>query len=232
MALATSGALTLDQIHIEAGGTTGTTCSLNDSDIRGLTAASGRTINSTLGTNIDFADFYGASAASSVPASFGKTGVTPATQSVLITEFFVYMNQSKTSTAIGFTTTGTNALFSETSEFTDSSGNTQEILYISHNGNKSPSPAAFRIRLLGHNVSTSSWTLSYDGVSITGNSGFTHNGATYGTPSVTNSSATGSNNVSYNFTQFLYQITSVTTGSAQQTRFPTTTTSNQSWSIT
>tara|TARA_R100001460_G_scaffold75106_1_gene116235 strand:+ start:18 stop:668 length:651 start_codon:yes stop_codon:yes gene_type:complete len=63
MALATSGALTLDQIHVEAGGTTGTTCSLNDSDIRGLTAASGRTINSTLGTNIDFADFYGASSA-------------------------------------------------------------------------------------------------------------------------------------------------------------------------
>ena len=63
MALATSGALTLDQIHVEAGGTTGTTCSLNDSDIRGLNAASGRTINSTLGTNIDFADFYGASGA-------------------------------------------------------------------------------------------------------------------------------------------------------------------------
>lgn len=61
MALATSGALTLDQIHVEAGGTTGTTCSLNDSDIRGLTAAAGKTINSTLGTNIDFADFYGAS---------------------------------------------------------------------------------------------------------------------------------------------------------------------------
>ncbi len=61
MALATSGALTLDQIHIEAGGTTGTTCSLNDSDIRGLTAAAGKTINSTLGTTIDFDDFYGAS---------------------------------------------------------------------------------------------------------------------------------------------------------------------------
>ena len=57
MALPTSGALTLDQIHVEAGGTTGTTCSLNDSDIRGLNVPSGRTINSTLGTNIDFADF-------------------------------------------------------------------------------------------------------------------------------------------------------------------------------
>tara|TARA_Y100000816_G_C26059762_1_gene556366 strand:+ start:297 stop:929 length:633 start_codon:yes stop_codon:yes gene_type:complete len=61
MALATSGALTLDQIHVEAGGSTGTTCSLNDSDIRGLTAAAGKTINSTLGTSIDFDDFYGAS---------------------------------------------------------------------------------------------------------------------------------------------------------------------------
>tara|TARA_B100000925_G_C22007284_1_gene474284 strand:- start:1243 stop:1905 length:663 start_codon:yes stop_codon:yes gene_type:complete len=61
MPLATSGALSLDQIHVEAGGTSGTTCSLNDSDIRGLTAASGRTINSTLGTAVDFGDFYGAS---------------------------------------------------------------------------------------------------------------------------------------------------------------------------
>ena len=60
MALATSGALTLDQIHVEAGGSSGTTASLNDTDIRGLYAASGRTINSTQGTNIDFADFYGA----------------------------------------------------------------------------------------------------------------------------------------------------------------------------
>ena len=65
MALPTSGALTLDAIHVEAGGSTGTTCSLNDSDIRGLTAAAGKTINSTLGTTIDFDDFYGASLVSS-----------------------------------------------------------------------------------------------------------------------------------------------------------------------
>ena len=38
-----------------------TTCSFNDSDIRGLTAASGKSINSTLGTQIDFNNFYGAS---------------------------------------------------------------------------------------------------------------------------------------------------------------------------
>ena len=61
MALPTSGALTLDAIHVEAGGTTGTTCSLNDTDIRGLTAGAGKTINSTPSTTIDFDDFYGAS---------------------------------------------------------------------------------------------------------------------------------------------------------------------------
>lgn len=62
MALPTSGALSLNAIHVEAGGTSGTTCSFNDSDIRGLTAASGKSINSTLGTQIDFNNFYGASA--------------------------------------------------------------------------------------------------------------------------------------------------------------------------
>lgn len=61
MALQTSGAISLNQIHVEAGGTSGTQASLNDSDIRNLGAASGRVINSTLGTEVDFADFYGAS---------------------------------------------------------------------------------------------------------------------------------------------------------------------------
>ena len=82
MALATSGALSLNEIHVEAGGTSGTTCSLNDTDIRGLTAASGRTINSTQGTNIDFADFYGATSiifeATGLTASYSK-GVTQTT---------------------------------------------------------------------------------------------------------------------------------------------------------
>jgi hypothetical protein len=64
MALPTSGALSLDAIHVEAGGTTNTTVSFNDTDIRGLTAAAGKTINSTLGTQIDFNNFYGASSVS------------------------------------------------------------------------------------------------------------------------------------------------------------------------
>ena len=45
MALQTSGAISLNDIHVEAGGTTGTQASLNDTDIRGLTPASGSTIS-------------------------------------------------------------------------------------------------------------------------------------------------------------------------------------------
>ena len=63
MALQTSGAISLNQIHVEAGGTSGTNCSINDSDIRGLSPASGYTIPTGSGTTIDFGDFYGASSA-------------------------------------------------------------------------------------------------------------------------------------------------------------------------
>ena len=73
MALPTSGALTLDAIHVEAGGTTGTTCSLNDTDIRGLTPGSGKTINSTQGTTVDFDDFYGASSGFSMTLTVGSS---------------------------------------------------------------------------------------------------------------------------------------------------------------
>ena len=61
MALQTSGAISLNDIHVEAGGTTGTSATINDADIRGLTAASGYTIPTGSGTAIDFGDFYGAS---------------------------------------------------------------------------------------------------------------------------------------------------------------------------
>ena len=71
MALQTSGAISLADIHVEAAGSgyaASSISSLNDTDIRNLTAAAGRTINSTLGTEIDFGDFYGASATVDYPA--------------------------------------------------------------------------------------------------------------------------------------------------------------------
>ena len=67
MALQTSGAISLNQIHIEAGGTSGTTVSLNDSDIRSLGGVASGVI--------DFADFYGASAAHTLVQGAAGTSI-------------------------------------------------------------------------------------------------------------------------------------------------------------
>ena len=53
MALQSSGAISLNEIHIEAGGTTGTSASINDSDIRGL-------IDKASGAQMSFSEWYGA----------------------------------------------------------------------------------------------------------------------------------------------------------------------------
>ena len=54
MTLPSSGALSLNQIHIEAGGTSGTTVGINDADVRAL-------ISKSAGTQMSFNEWYGAS---------------------------------------------------------------------------------------------------------------------------------------------------------------------------
>ena len=54
MALQSSGAISLNEIHVEAGGTSGTTVSINDSDIRAL-------IGKASGVQMAFSEWYGAS---------------------------------------------------------------------------------------------------------------------------------------------------------------------------
>jgi hypothetical protein len=54
MALPTSGALSLNQMHVEAGGGSGTIASINDADIRGL-------ISKGSGATMSFNEWYGAS---------------------------------------------------------------------------------------------------------------------------------------------------------------------------
>ena len=53
--LQTSGSISLNQIHVEAGGTSGTQCTLNDQRIRNLIG-----VKKNSGTQQDFADCYGA----------------------------------------------------------------------------------------------------------------------------------------------------------------------------
>lgn len=54
MAIQSSGAISLNDMHVEAGGTSGTQASINDSDIRGL-------INKASGAQMSFNEWYGAS---------------------------------------------------------------------------------------------------------------------------------------------------------------------------
>lgn len=54
MALQGSGQISLDDIHVEAGGTTGTNATINDADIRGL-------IDKADGATMGFDEWYGAS---------------------------------------------------------------------------------------------------------------------------------------------------------------------------
>ena len=56
MPLQSSGAISLNEMHIEAGGSSGTLCTINDSDIRGL-------ISKGSGATMSFNEWYGASAA-------------------------------------------------------------------------------------------------------------------------------------------------------------------------
>ena len=66
MALPSSGPLSLNDMHVEVNGTSGTTCSINDSDIRGL-------IDKADGAQSSFNEFYGAANVSYISASGGST---------------------------------------------------------------------------------------------------------------------------------------------------------------
>ena len=63
MPLTGSGAISLNEIHVEAGGTSGTTCTINDSDIRGL-------IGKGSGATMSFNEWYGASAFTTVSGTY------------------------------------------------------------------------------------------------------------------------------------------------------------------
>lgn len=74
MPVNSSGTIYLNTIHVEAGGTSGFPCTINDADIRGLNAAPGRTIPTGSGTPIELSDFYGAYKANRITVTNGIGG--------------------------------------------------------------------------------------------------------------------------------------------------------------
>ena len=69
MGLQSSGAISLNQLHVEVGGTSGTICSLNDSDIRGLIGVSNQ-------GSQNIQQYYGSS---SITAAYDSTVTTDLT---------------------------------------------------------------------------------------------------------------------------------------------------------
>lgn len=79
MALQTSGQISLNDMHIEAGGSSGTEVSLNDSDIRDLVSASS-------GSEMSFDDWYGATA-ETVMTSAGTVNGQPQRKQISASSF-------------------------------------------------------------------------------------------------------------------------------------------------
>ena len=125
MALPTSGPLSLNQIHIEAGGTSGTTASINDADIRAL-------IGKASATTMSFSEWYGASSGvtinitiSSNTNNYNLWNSKGGTYSAGTTTINVTINSGVT---IGSTSTGTYAFDTGTGW---SSG---DVINITNNG--------------------------------------------------------------------------------------------------
>lgn len=68
MPLQTSGTISLNDIHVEAGGSSGSQASINDSDIRAL-------INKSSGAQMAFSEWYGASSAWTATVTIGSATV-------------------------------------------------------------------------------------------------------------------------------------------------------------
>lgn len=75
MALQSSGQISLNDLHVEAGGTSGTQASMNDTDIRGLVSAAAN-------SQMTFSSFYGASSASATTVLSGNSGYVAPSQYV------------------------------------------------------------------------------------------------------------------------------------------------------
>lgn len=71
MALPSSGAISLNEIHIEAGGSSGSLATINDADIRAL-------IGKSAGATMSFSEWYGASAGIAVTVTEGSAIFTSA----------------------------------------------------------------------------------------------------------------------------------------------------------
>jgi len=163
MALPTSGAISLNQMHVEAGGSSGTIASINDADIRAL-------IGKGSGATMSFNEWYGASSALD-------------TQTVTVG--FQAVQQYSNSGYGSFTTGPATNVNRDVGSMSDGTFNPKSNMYIRgiHFSTVGNGAVVFALRSLNTTVANSGWTtMNIAGVNFTRSSAsFTNtNNATTG----------------------------------------------------
>ena len=92
MALQTSGPISLDDIHVEAGGTTATQVTINDTDVLNL-------IGKSSATQMGFNEWYGASAGPTLKYTMSATQIAPTTTGKNASAAFVSFKSATAITA-------------------------------------------------------------------------------------------------------------------------------------
>ena len=172
MALPASGnSLSLNQMHIEVGGTSGTLCSLNDSDIRGL-------ISKSSGATMAFNEWFGASAS---VADFSTTLTSGHTSQTTTIGYSSYVNAAK-----GFlTTSASQPMFGNSTNNMGSLSSTSNTNYFGGNtihglsmlGTTTSTTGTIYLYVATLNISNSD--TSFKEVVINGTT-YTRSSATYG----------------------------------------------------
>lgn len=118
MPLPSSGAISLNQIHVEAGGTSGTQASINDSDIRGL-------IGKASGAQMSFSEWYYTSPSTTTSAIADLSSLTQRSSAIRI-------DDGVTSTLYSdyYTGSPTTSNISNTANFTSKAGRDVVITFI------------------------------------------------------------------------------------------------------
>ena len=89
-----SGTIRLDQMHTEVGGTSGTACSLNEADIRGL-------IGKSSGSSMAFSEWYGAAAEFTIQYTYSSRSTNaPGGARNQYYEWQTYNNRGSATTAV------------------------------------------------------------------------------------------------------------------------------------
>ena len=99
MTIQTSGAISINDLHVEAGGTTNTTVSISDADVRGL-------ISKGVGATASISEWYGASAMQSITAT--ASSYVPAGQYTTPTVMWHTMGGAANTNGLSIQTTATN----------------------------------------------------------------------------------------------------------------------------